>query len=330
MEKDRFEKVMQTLDLAVYLQSKRMGMTTKEIAEHMGDSVRTTQRLMRSMEYYFPQMEVFTDGNSAKRYRIPNGNFHDLIAFSLDELTALETAAQKIELKDYEDDAKFVRSAIKKIHALMEPNDRNRIGADLESVLRAEGLIASPGPRRAIPSKHVTKLREAIKGGNVCEVNYTKRDGTERNEKLYPYGFLYGHRHYLVAHNPAREDNHLRKIILSSIEKITLMEDFFEVPESFDLQAYSHQSFGVFFDKLYDVEWLFTKKAAPVAKDFIFHPEQSLKENSDGTLTIIFTAAGLQEMAWHLTHWGKNVSVISPLELRDIMEAQQIEWDNLP
>lgn len=330
MAKDRFEKVMQTLDLAVHLQTKRLGMTTKEIAEHLGDSIRTVQRLMRVMEYYFPQMEIKLGDNNEKRYHIPNGTFDKLIAFSVDEMMALEIAAQKIDLRDYEDDAKLVRSAIRKIQALMKPDDRNRIAPDLESLLQAEGLIAFPGPRRSIPTEHVSTLREAIKGGNVCEVHYTKRDGTKRYEKIHPYGFLYGHRHYLVAHNPAREDNQLRKIILSSIKKVILTNAMFEVQEEFDLQAYARQSFGVYFDEIYDVEWLFDKETAEIAKDYIFHPEQIIKESNDGTLAVKFKAAGLQEMAWHLTSWGKHVSVISPPELKELMETRQVEWDVLP
>ncbi|MFC4349516.1 helix-turn-helix transcriptional regulator [Kordiimonas lipolytica] len=269
----------------------------------MGDTLRTTQRLMRSMEYYFPHLEVVVGENNEKRYRFPNGIFHKLIAFSLDELTAMETAAQKIELMDHEDDAKLVRSAIRKVQALMNPDDRNRIAPDLESILRAEGLIASPGPKRAIPSEHVSVLREAIKGGNVCEIYYTKRDGTKRCEQLHPYGFLYGHRHYLVANNPARRTTPIRKIVLSSIAKVTPTDHLFEMPSDFDLQAYSHQSFGVFFDKVYDVEWVFSEAAAAIAGDFIFHPEQASKLNEDGTLTVRFSASGLQEMAWHLLKW---------------------------
>ena len=330
MAEDRFEKVMRTLDLAVHLQSKRTGMTTKEIAEHMGDTLRTIQRLMRSMEYYFPHLEVVVGENNEKRYRFPNGTFHKLVAFSLDELTAMETAAQKIELMDHEDDAKLIRSAIRKIQALMNPDDRNRIGPDLESILRAEGLIASPGPKRAIPSEHVSALREAIKGGNECEVHYTKRDGTKRCERLHPYGFLYGHRHYLVANNPARRDTPIRKIVLSSIEKVTLTDSLFEMPSDFDLQTYSHQSFGVFFDKVYDVEWIFSEAAATVAGDFIFHPEQATKHNEDGTLTVRFSASGLQEMAWHLMQWGNHVSVVGPPELIELMSDRRVVWDALP
>ncbi|WCL55544.1 helix-turn-helix transcriptional regulator [Gimibacter soli] len=330
MTSDRFEKVMRTLDLAVTLQFRHVGMTTREIADHMDEDIRTTQRLMRSMEYYFPQLDIQTGDNGVKRYRIPNGTFDKLIGFSIDELMALETAAQKIDLKGYEDDAKLVRSSIRKIKALMKPDERNRISPDLESLLQAEGLIASPGPRRAIPTEHVSTLREAIKGSSVCELYYTKRDGTKRCERVHPYGFLYGHRHYLVAHNPVRADGKLRKIILSSIEKVLLTDEMFEVPEGFCLQEYAHQSFGVYFDQVYDVEWRFDPDAASTARDYIFHPDQTAQANDDGSLTIKFKAAGLQEMAWHLIRWGRHVTVMSPPELKSLIENRQIDWDILP
>ena len=41
-----------------------------------------------------------------------------------------------------------------------------------------------------------------------------------------------------------------------------------------------------------------------------------MEENADGTLTVRFTAGGLDEMCWHLVTWGKSVTVGEPARLR--------------
>jgi hypothetical protein len=60
------------------------------------------------------------------------------------------------------------------------------------------------------------------------------------------------------------------------------------------------------------VEWRFAPSAADVARTFIFHPDQQVQDEADGSLTVRFTAGGWLEMAWHLYQWGDVVEVIAP------------------
>ena len=62
----------------------------------------------------------------------------------------------------------------------------------------------------------------------------------------------------------------------------------------------------------FEVEWLFSPKVAEEAKNFVFHPNQTLTENSDGSLTVKFCAGGRREMDWFLYTWGDDVKVIKP------------------
>ena len=51
-------------------------------------------------------------------------------------------------------------------------------------------------------------------------------------------------------------------------------------------------------------------------RNSLFHPGQSVEENADGTLTVRFTAGGIDEMCWHLFTWGESVTVEEPDRLR--------------
>jgi predicted DNA-binding transcriptional regulator YafY len=90
------------------------------------------------------------------------------------------------------------------------------------------------------------------------------------------------------------------------------LDEYFVRDASFSLEEFSRQSFGVYQEEPFDVEWKFDKEVAKEAAKYIFHPTQEMIENPDGTLTVKFRAGGAREMDWHLYTWGKHVKVIQP------------------
>jgi len=78
------------------------------------------------------------------------------------------------------------------------------------------------------------------------------------------------------------------------------------------LEKFAEQSFGVYQEEPFDVEWLFDKDVASEAAKYIFHPTQEMIFNPNGTLTVKFHAGGAREMDWHLYTWGKHVKIIKP------------------
>ena len=76
----------------------------------------------------------------------------------------------------------------------------------------------------------------------------------------------------------------------------------------------------MFQEEPFDVIWKFSPRAAPDAREFLFHPTQSLEEQSDGSLLVRFRAGGAREMAWHLYTWGDDVEVIKPADFWEVVE----------
>ena len=52
------------------------------------------------------------------------------------------------------------------------------------------------------------------------------------------------------------------------------------------------------------VELRFDAQVAQDVTHFIFHPDQTVTANPGGSLTVRFTAGGLDEVCWHLVTWG--------------------------
>ena len=100
------------------------------------------------------------------------------------------------------------------------------------------------------------------------------------------------------------------------MSEVRLTDEKFEQDPNFDLQAFARRSFGTFQEKPFQVELRFHQDAAPDAATFQFHPDQSIEQHEDGTLTVRFKAGGISEMCWHLVTWGDSVKVVKPARLR--------------
>ena len=63
----------------------------------------------------------------------------------------------------------------------------------------------------------------------------------------------------------------------------------------------------------------------------MFHPDQEITDEPDGSLTVSFRAAGHLEMAWHLYQWGNAVEVLAPEALRLLtQEHRRSDFTALP
>ena len=159
---------------------------------------------------------------------------------------------------------------------------------------------------------------------------YTRYKDSISQRKVHPYGFLYGHRHYLVAYNLLKGEEGHRMFSLPNISSVEVMEEYFERDEEFDLEDFAKQSFGLFHEDPFDVVWKFSPRAAKDAKDFVFHPDQKIQHQDDGSLIVRFRAGGALEMCWYLFSWGKDVEVLEPKHLADMLHKHRETWPGLP
>jgi predicted DNA-binding transcriptional regulator YafY len=272
----RFEKLETLLRVALAMRGTAEGVSLGDIQRDYTVSRRTAERMRDAIERVFPQMEQANPGELSKRWRIRSGAVSDLIGFSIEEMTALGTAIALLRRDNLAEPAARLETLSAKLKSLIRPEAARRIAPDLELLSEAEGMALRPGPRQTISPEILADLRHAILACRKVRLHYRARGtGALSRNLVCPYGFLYGNRHYLVAHslNPqARGD---RLFSLASIEKVEITESAFERRRDFSLKKFSEQSFGVFQEKPFDVVWRFSPKAAGDARNFLFHPTQS-------------------------------------------------------
>ena len=207
------------------------------------------------------------------------------------------------------EDVDAIENVLNKIKASMSKENLNKIEPDAEVLLEAEGYALRPGPKIKTNKLFMEKLRNAVIACKVIKIKYQSKTKNEWRT-VHPHGFLYGNKHYLIAWHTKR--NAMCHFDLNNLQDIEVLNEYFVRDEKFSLEEFSRQSFGVYQEEPFDVEWLFDKEVAQEAAKYTFHPTQTSQMNEDGTLTVKFHAGGAREMDWHLYTWGEHVKVIEP------------------
>lgn len=319
---ENYGRFLDLLELVMWLGARASGVTVAEIAQRFGVTRRTAERMRDAVANYF--------GGDFEERREGTQKFFKLRARRLDavtlasiteeELAAFPTAVRALRRNNLAAQAEALERAGAKLRSLLKLKPAK--AADLEDILRFEGLALRPGPRRQYDEAVAGVLREALMSFHQVKITYAGREGSPKDFTLIPLGFLYGERqHYLVARYA---DGHMTgkpyHFILSRILAVEKLEADFEEDPAFSLEAHAARSFGAFQEEPFEVEWLFSPAAAAEAENFLFHPSQKMSRQADGSLTVRFTAGGRLEMAWHLHTWGREVKVLKPADF----------WETLP
>lgn len=273
-----YEKTYDLLDLAVWMQSTREGVSLNEIADKFNVSRRTAERMRDMIITRFPQTEEVVCENNIKRWYIPQGTLKDFIQFSAEELSVLEIASTLLENKQLQGKKEVFENIINKIKASIKSDVYRKIEPDAEVLLEAEGFICRLGPKLIINNQVISTIRQAILECHQIKIVYfNKMSGKTSTNILDPYGFLYGERnHYLVAHHSdGYFGDDVHNFILSNIKTVEILDIPFVPVKDFDLKEYAEQSFGAYHEEPFDVEWLFDKEVAEEASKYIFHPTQT-------------------------------------------------------
>lgn len=317
----RFARLEQLLELALDLQGSFAGISLDDVMSRHGVSRRTATRMLTAVRRAVgeSQFESEVDCDGRKRWRLARPAVVGLFRLSADELASLGRAQG---LAEREGDARLsqeLAALSRKLRALSPPDWLVHVDPDLEAMTEAQGYAFRAGPRPRVDDHLLERLRHAILAQRRVRLRHRKGpDSRARWQTVGPLGFLYGSRHYLVARSERRKQVVLFR--LSRIDRVEPLESGFEAPQDFDLAAFARRSFGVFQEEPFDVVWRFRPAAADEAREHVFHPDQEVEEQADGSLLVRFRAGGLREMAWHLVTWGEDVEVIEPPELRQELE----------
>ncbi|MBQ7412962.1 MAG: WYL domain-containing protein [Alphaproteobacteria bacterium] len=303
-----YNKIGLLMDIVTRMQTSEEGVNLSKIMELYQVDKRTAIRYVKAIKEQFPQLIEIKGSGNRKSWRIPPETVNQHISVNFPELHSLERAIRLMKEKSPEDSENLDR-LLNKIKAGMARPLLNKYEPDAEMIFESEKYAFRPGPKVRVDKKLMETLRTAILGCQAIIISYESKEA--RTEKLvWPYGFVYGNQPYLIAWNVKHSKMYTFNI--SRIKDVKVQDDYFTRDENFSLEEFMSQSFGIFHEEPFDVEWLFDKDVAKSASEYQFHPKQEMIHNDDGTLTVKFRAGGALEMDWHLYTWGNHVKVIKP------------------
>ena len=291
------------------------GVSITSLLDEYQFSRRTLERTINVIKSLYPEQFKEIDlGRKRKAFYLKSLYRQGPINFSSQEIASLNTASGL--LKGHEHIAKDLETIYHRLSALAKSKDRH----DLEDM--AETVVASmmAGPALKVESLLIAEIQKAILSRKKIRINYLTRGSRHIDWYIVkPYGILYSSKKsYLIAFRD--EDNDYRYFLLPNIKEMEIMPEDFDRDEKFSLEEYAQRSFGAFQEKPHNIVWKVSPACAAEAREYVFHPTQQFEENSDGSLTVSFTAGGLLEMCFHLVTWQGEIEIIEPSELKTAMK----------
>jgi predicted DNA-binding transcriptional regulator YafY len=326
-------KARDLLRLAEMAAARHSGVSLAEIAAEFDADHRTAQRMTRALEDVFRGVEISTDSERRRRWKLRDTSLLRLQGIGDSELAALELAIRRAEREGAGNEVRTLTALRDRLLATLPRPHARRAEADAEAVLEAYGYASRPGPRVRAEPLVLDTIAQALKGPFRLVVSYAgPKDRQPRERLLEPYGLLIGTRRYLVAREQGSRAG-LQHFRLDRMRAARLDGQSFTRDPGFDLARHAARAFGSFHaDGEYaEVVWRFSPRAAATARDFVFHPDQQMEEGPDGHLTVRFTAGGWLEMAWHLYQWGDQVEVLAPAGLAALVaQNRRADFAALP
>jgi proteasome accessory factor B len=120
---------------------------------------------------------------------------------------------------------------------------------------------------------------------------------------------------YLMGYAHNRQA--LRTFAVERISRVEMGRERFEMPEEFKPEEQFRSAFGIVDEESMQIKVRFSPAIAHTIRGRVWHPSQSVSEDTDGSVVLSFTAGGRMEIISWLLSYGKHAEVLEPPGLRD-------------
>jgi predicted DNA-binding transcriptional regulator YafY len=299
------------------------GLTAEKLAWECGVGSRQIYRDLRELDY--AGVPLYNDNG----YRLARDSWLQEVSFSLDEALSLLYGLKLVERQK----ELFPVERVKEHLLQVLPSGLRAMIENLDpAVVVAEGPAVDYGGKTEL----FRILNRAIRDSRRVELDYYCFGRDERNQRqVNPYHLIFKDGFwYLVGFCHWRQDRRLFRV--DRIRHIRLLPEKFTPPETAVVEAELGTSWGIELGAEFEFQVRFWGDSARFVRETLFHPNQQLEEEPDGTVRLTATANGLRPVTrWVLT-FGGEAEVLEPAELR-MMVAEALragakryerdEWD---
>lgn len=186
---------------------------------------------------------------------------------------------------------------------------------------RVVHVLGMPSKSYELHHNIVQSINRAILQHRIVEIEYqSSNDPAPRVRKIEPYGIVFYHSSiYIVAaaHEDATE-NRIRNWKLDRFSKAAALDEFFKLPEDFDLEEFVGRGLGIFAGtqaKQFQIR--IQPKAIPWLTEDPWHPEQRIEKEADGTAILTVPGVNEMEIIPKVLQLGVLAELLSPVEARE-------------
>ena len=166
------------------------------------------------------------------------------------------------------------------------------------------------------------RISQATAKRRQLKIRYQKPNQKPEERVIDPYQLAnINNEWYLYAFDHKRCD--IRCFVPTRILDVESTGKIFERPDSFTLDKYLADSFGVYKgDESYDIRVRFTKTVAPFIKEKNWHPTQQIKYLKNGSVELSLQLSHLSDIHRWILGWGSQAKVLAPKELAESVRAE--------
>lgn len=179
-----------------------------------------------------------------------------------------------------------------------------------------------PERRTSINPEIWEVLSDALRLQKTVRITHRSPGKEKTKREVDPYHMAnYRGEWYLVGYCHHKKD--ILKFAVSRIEQAEMCEKIFNYPSSFSFEKYMGPNFGIMTDsEEYRVVLHFNKESAPFVRERIWHTNQSIYQNEDGSLLLSFITNSIIEVKKWILSWGAGVKVLEPEFLAQTVEEE--------
>ncbi|MGN0740409.1 MAG: helix-turn-helix transcriptional regulator [Treponema sp.] len=183
-------------------------------------------------------------------------------------------------------------------------------------------FISDPLPK--IDENIFNMIFKAVKSRKVLSIIYQSSKSQQPKEKTFNAYKVICQKGNWYVFGFEHETCDFRIYSLARIQKAELQNDFFQIPDDFDIKKHIDLELGIWNNpgRFEEYEILFAKETSRYVLEREWHKDQIIEQQEDGTVLLKFKSNQSQMIYTWLLSFGNNAMVIKPQELRKKIRAE--------
>jgi predicted DNA-binding transcriptional regulator YafY len=198
----------------------------------------------------------------------------------------------------------------------------NAVSVELQSL--SDAYTFEAGVTTDLDSDLFTRLGQAVREVKTVEMDYFTTSRGELTQRRVDPLHLRNSRGewYLIAWDHMRCE--VRDFLVSRIRRLDVTNQQFAKPDAFDLAQYLNGGFGMIRGQdQHRIEIVFDEYQSRWIRELSqFHPTEEREELPDGRLILRMVVTALDGVKRFVLQYGRNATVISPPQLREILRSE--------